>query len=624
MPHRFWAPAMLVVLLACATAQAAPVTVNLRVEGSSSTIFEGPVTTDGKVITKGADTLACDGTTNPGNTGPGPTITSALDDASLAAGFPWESTFFNDFFVKSIAGEASTSTQFWGYALNYRPVEIGGCQQQVSGGDEVLFAFDFFGADFSERPLLRLSGPGRAVTGQPVSVVVDQFKLVGAQGTARELQQGPAPGAVIGGAQTGPDGTATVTFTGSGLQRLKAARGDAIRSNQLLLCVSDTGTGDCGVPAEQLGASTQQGQVHDSAAPAARISGPRQGRTYRRGPRLLKGVVADDPSGVREVKIAMRRHVRGRSCQWWSGRRERFVGTGCKKVFFFAIGSNRNWSYLLPRALPAGRYVLDVKAFDGRRNRDEKFVPGRNRVVFKVVSRRARAAAASARRTRGARVDVMVVGTGGALVEATKLRARPTVVRAAGRTCKVAGSTPLAALAPALRRTDTRWHVRDFGTCERRRAGSSAQLFVDRVDGDRNRGQDGWVYKVNDLARSVGAADVSGGRLRSGDRVLWFFCALDAGSASCQRSLRVLPAARKGATGSALRVRVLAYDNERRSVPAGGARVALSRRGGVAEATVVADASGVASVPLGAPGRHVIAATAAGAVPSFPVAVGVR
>ena len=56
MTLRIWATAALVALLACATAQAAPVTVNLRVEGSTSTIFEGPVTTDGKAITKGTNT----------------------------------------------------------------------------------------------------------------------------------------------------------------------------------------------------------------------------------------------------------------------------------------------------------------------------------------------------------------------------------------------------------------------------------------------------------------------------------------------------------------------------------------------------------------------------------------
>ena len=175
-------------------------------------------------------------------------------------------------------------------------------------------------------------------------------------------------------------------FEAEGIRRLKAERPASIRSNTLEVCVEQPGTGACAgfVPSLSVPAA---GRVQDSAAPVARISGPLNGRTYRRGPRLLKGTVGDDPSGVREVKIALRRYVKGRSCQWWSGRRERFVGTHCKKVFFFAIGSSRNWSYLLPRALPPGRYVLDVKAFDGRRNRDEKFVTGKNRSEFKVVPR---------------------------------------------------------------------------------------------------------------------------------------------------------------------------------------------------------------------------------------------
>ena len=114
-------------------------------------------------------------------------------------------------------------------------------------------------------------------------------------------------------------------------------------------------------------------------------------------------------------------------------------------MFFFAIGSNRNWSYLLPRALPPGRYVLDVKAFDGRRNRDEKFVTGKNRSEFEVVPA---FAGHHCRPCPAARVQVMVVGKSGTLAEAVTLRARPTVVRASGRACKVSGSTPLAALWP--------------------------------------------------------------------------------------------------------------------------------------------------------------------------------
>ena len=606
MTLRIWAPAVLVALLACATAQAAPVTVNLRVEGSSSTIFEGPVTTDGKVITKGANSLACDGTSNPGNPGPGPTVFSALDDGSIAGGFTWDGTVSNDIFLQNIAADVGT----WGYAQNYRPLEIGGCQQQVAGGDEVLFAFDFFGGppDYAERPLLRLRGPGKAATGQPVTLSADTFRLTPFTGQPRDLLQEPAAGATVAGVQTDASGTTTVTFASPGIQRIKAERAGSIRSNSVLLCVSDTGTGDCGVPS-QLGSTADRGKVTDSAAPVARISGPRNGRRYRRGPRLLKGVVGDDPSGVREVKIALRRHARGRSCQWWSGRRERFVGTHCKKVFFFAIGSNRNWSYLLPRALPPGRYVLDVKAFDGRRNRDEKFVSGKNRVEFEVVSRSRGTTSARA----PARVQVMVVGKHGTVVEPVTLQARPTVVRVSGRACKVSGSTPLAALSRALDGQRIGSHLRDFGSCERRRAGSSGQLFVDRIAKDRNRGQDGWVYKVNDFARSVGAADVAGPRLRNGDRVLWLYCVLDPASRSCQRSLRVVPDATSGPPGGALRVRVRTYDNERHVAPAPGARVTLG------PVTALTDAGGTATLTVPTQGRYMLSASAPGAVPSFPM-----
>ena len=167
---------------------------NLRVEGATSTIFEAPVTTDGKVITRDGNTLACDGTTNPGNPGPGPTATSALDDGSVAGGFSWDATFGGDFFISSIAGEASNATQSWGIALNHRPLDVGGCQQQVAAGDEVLFAFDFFGGapDYAERPLLSLSGPPRAATGQPVSLFVDGDCPEGAvPGPARVRWKGP-------------------------------------------------------------------------------------------------------------------------------------------------------------------------------------------------------------------------------------------------------------------------------------------------------------------------------------------------------------------------------------------------------------------------------------------------
>jgi hypothetical protein len=201
------------------------------------------------------------------------------------------------------------------------------------------------------------------------------------------------------------------------------------------------------------------------------------------------------------------------------------------------------------------------------------------------------------------------------------VRARTQVVKASGRRCRVAASTPLAALAAILRRQHTDWHVRDFGSCERRSARSSGQLFVDRVAGDRNRGQDGWFYKVDDRAGNQGAGEVgsgANGRLRRGDRVAWFYCVLDAATRSCQRTLRVIPDSASGSPGAALRVRVRGYDNERRAAAVPGARVELGT------ASAVADKNGVAVLTLPAAGIHALTAASPGTVPAFPTMIAVR
>jgi hypothetical protein len=609
-----WAPVLAVLLLACGTAWAAPATVNLRVEGATSTIFEGPVTTDGKVITMGGNTLVCDGTSNPGNPGPGPTAISALDDASIPGGWGVSSADF----VNRIDGEASNATQFWGIALNRVPIDVGGCGQQVAAGDEVLFAFDFFQPDFSERPILSLDGPPKAQTGQPVGLAVDEVVLNAPFPAPREFVARPAAGVTVAGVATGADGSATATFPTAGLVRLKAERPGSIRSNAVLMCVSDTGTDDCGVPPGQLGTPVARSNVTDSSAPIARISGPRNGRKYRRGPRLLRGTARDEGSGVREVKLSIRRHARGKGCQWWSGRRDRFVGRNCRKTFFFAIGDDTNWSYLLPRRLGPGRYVVDVKVFDARRNRNNRFIPGENRAVFDVLGRsggqNGRSAAAHAR------VEVMVVGKQGVITAPITVRAPKTVVRASGRRCAVAASTPLGALQAALRPKRVGFAVRDYGSCARRNTRSSGQLFVTKIARERNSGADGWVYKIDDLTPGTGAAE---GRLRAGDRLLWLYCEQDSQTGGCQRSLRVVPAGKGGPAGGSLPVRVFGYDDKRtrRSVP--GARLTLTK-GSQEIVSAVSSLDGSAVLRLPPAGRYELAASADGLAPSFPVTVRTR
>jgi hypothetical protein len=584
MPIKSLALAAVLVLLACGAAVAAPVTVQLRVEGSTQTLFEGPVTTDGKTITKGVNTVVCDGTLNGANSAPGPTATSALDDGAITAGLTWDASFFGDFFITRFGPQTS---DVWGYAVNFKQAPVGGCQLQVHTGDDILFASDFFGGpSFAQETLLRLDGPARAASGQAFPVKVTN----GETGA-------PIAGAAVGGTVTDADGIANVALA-AGVTRLKAEAPGSIRSNALAVCVSQSGTEDCGVPPVRV--------VKDSLAPRARISGPADGRHYRRGPRLLSGTAADDV-GVTKVKLALRRHAHGKPCRWWSGTAERFAGRGCGKRVFFAITPGDKWSYLLPRALTPGRYVLDVKAFDRARNRDERFVRGANRVVFYVDGKRGARASAS-RRRQPPRVDVLLATRAATYERVT--RAGAVRIRAGGRSCRVGAGTPLAALVPVLKQHGLSYRLRDYGRCARSTAAASGQLFVNRIDRDVNAGNDGWFYKVNDRAPEVGAGDPAA-RVRTGDRVLWFYCVFEDSARSCQRSLRVIPDAGARA-GQSLRVRVRAYDNAGRSAPAPGATVTLGA------ASAVAGADGIARVVPPARGRLMLVAAKPGLVRSFP------
>src|SRR5687767_8899367 len=100
-PHRLAGLVLAIVslLVPVSVAAAAPVTVDLRIEGPASTLFEGPVTTDVRPFqfTAGADVAlhVCDGTAaNQGSSPtPVPTRGAAVAAASLAAPFSTSGTF---------------------------------------------------------------------------------------------------------------------------------------------------------------------------------------------------------------------------------------------------------------------------------------------------------------------------------------------------------------------------------------------------------------------------------------------------------------------------------------------------------------------------------------------------
>ena len=227
------AVALAVFAIAAPAAAADPVSINLRVEGQSQTLFDGAVTTDGHdVTTPSGGTHPCDGTNNGAHPSAGPTAIAALDDAARVNGFTWDGRWFpdfEDFLVSRVAGESETRSQFWYFAVNYELGGTGGCQTRVNQGDEVIWIFDAF----SKAHILKLTGPGAATTGAPVTVSVTDG------GAA------PVPGATVGGVATGADGKATLSFADAGIYRLKAERADSVRSNSISVCIDPPGADPC-------------------------------------------------------------------------------------------------------------------------------------------------------------------------------------------------------------------------------------------------------------------------------------------------------------------------------------------------------------------------------------------
>jgi hypothetical protein len=106
----------------------------------------------------------------------------------------------------------------------------------------------------------------------------------------------------------------------------------------------------------------------------------------RHGPRELQGTSDPDPSGIKDVQLRLTRNDHGH-CSTFSGARLRFVAMkrcGARRGTWFSIGSKADWTYLLPKALGRGRYVLDLKTTDGAGNADDQLARTRNRVVFFV------------------------------------------------------------------------------------------------------------------------------------------------------------------------------------------------------------------------------------------------
>jgi hypothetical protein len=270
--------------------------VNVRIEGKTKTLFEGPIWTEGHDVhsaepdgnaAEDTEEHPCDGINqlDPQNQEPGPTPTAASVDAmeligeTEAMAGQWYSGF-NDYFVKRWGSEeenAEREDKSWGILVNNVYTDVGGCQYQLNNGDEVLWIYNAF----RSRPILGLFAAGEhyssgtrpltatAELDQPFEVEVDAYEDHGEGQPPTTPERTPADTTPYEGAEVAPvqtsekgfetvqresaekvltDSTALPALTKEEQEEGAIPEEGAIRSNRLDVCVPPAGQTGCGEP----------------------------------------------------------------------------------------------------------------------------------------------------------------------------------------------------------------------------------------------------------------------------------------------------------------------------------------------------------------------------------------
>lgn len=365
---------------------AEPATVTVRVEGLAQTRLPSTAVT--------TTTTPVVGDGNPAHACPG---TSALGALQLATGGNWSGPWneeFKQYEIYGVEGEThvfesgAPANYFWSLWVNDVESEVGACAAELHPGDRVLLFPSCYGSacPATAATPLEIQAPPTAAVGEPVTVTVSRYDRTG--------QGSPIAGATVEGgaspATTDAAGQATVSFSGPGTATLNAEAPSSIRT-EASVCVHAGNDGTCGTTAPGAAAAPQGGLgVAGFASPykgpfalVAALSGIAEGHVYARGhgPRLLSGTIHAH-SAVTAVSLELRRRSHGR-CYAYDGTSERFRRARCGSGTPFKVSSDGSFSYLLPSALPAGRYVLDVLATDAAGNRTT-LARGTSRIVFHV------------------------------------------------------------------------------------------------------------------------------------------------------------------------------------------------------------------------------------------------
>ncbi len=290
---------------------------------------------------------------------------------------------------------------YWSIWVNNEFAQSGACAEQARPNMDIVFAAQCFALGLycptsSTAPdhFLTMTAPTSTDVGVGESVSVTVGSLGTASGTSEALPEGVT---VTGGpvpVSPTAEGVATLKFTAAGSYTLQARATDSVPSDPFTVCVHSANDGNCGTTGQSgssSGSSSGSGGVlgYSSSsykgpyAVVAKIAGLIDGHHYRKGhaPRVLAGKVLAH-TGVASVSLRLRRSYRNR-CYAYNGASERFARARCGEGSFFKVGTQASVSYLLPEALPPGRYVLDVQATDLAGNRTT-LARGTSRIVFYV------------------------------------------------------------------------------------------------------------------------------------------------------------------------------------------------------------------------------------------------
>jgi hypothetical protein len=387
--------------LAATASPALAAKVSVEIEGQTKILAPTVVTTPSSVNKDGTNT--CDGNTAMG----------ALD---VAVSGDWSGSYsFNSYSVETLLGESHPfgTAAYWTFYVNGNYANAGPCGIQVQDNDKVLYyagenAFVDGVGGFDE-PVL-LTAPATAEPGVPFTVTARNAVTTFDPSYTGTTHFEPAAGATVQGGTaavtTAADGSAKVTVP-SGPYTLVVTNGnrapgrisgcattgsDGLCGSTQLVCPA--GSNPCGttttppVPCVTTGSDGFCGSPDKVVANAA-ITAVTEGKKFKKGagPRELSGKVANDGSGLADVRLRLTRNDGGK-CATYDGKTEKFKALkkcGAARGVWFSVGAKPEFTYLLPSKLGRGRYVLDVEVTDKAGNTTKSLARGTSRVVFFVA-----------------------------------------------------------------------------------------------------------------------------------------------------------------------------------------------------------------------------------------------